>query len=72
MIAATPRMATVVSIVTCVIRITLRRSTMSDREPAIRPKSSMGAVLAVCTSATMSAEVVNVAISHEEIVACIV
>jgi hypothetical protein len=32
----------------------------------------VGAVLAVCTRATISAEGVKVAISHEEMVACIV
>ena len=53
-------------------RITCRRSTMSASVPAISPKSSVGAVLALWTSATISADVVSVAISHAEIVACIV
>ena len=52
--------------------ITRRRSTMSASAPATRPNSSDGAVLAVCTSATISAEGVSVAISHAAIVACIV
>ena len=45
---------------------------MSASVPAMRPNSSVGAVLALCTSATISADVVSVAISHAEIVACIV
>jgi len=50
----------------------LRRSAMSARAPATRPKSSVGAVLAVCTSATMNADGVSVAISQAAIVACMV
>lgn len=50
----------------------LRRSTMSASEPASSPKKSDGAVLAVCTSATMRADVVSVAISQAATVACIV
>ena len=45
---------------------------MSASVPAISPNSSDGAVLAVCTSATISADGVSVAISHAAIVACIV
>ena len=45
---------------------------MSARVPATSPNSSEGAVLAVCTSATISAEGVNVAISHAATVACMV
>jgi len=36
------------------------------------PNRSAGTVLAVCTSATISADGVNVAISHAATVACIV
>ena len=45
---------------------------MSASAPANRPKSIDGAVLAVCTSATMKADGVSVAISHAATVACIV
>ena len=45
---------------------------MSDSAPATRPNRIAGAVLAVCTSATMSSDGVIVAISHAAIVACIV
>ena len=69
---ATPSIVMDDSIITCVTKITLLRSTMSDIAPAIRPKRSVGSVLAVCTSATISAEGVSVAISHDEMVACIV
>ena len=55
-----------------VIKTTRRRSTMSASEPASRPNKSDGAVLAVCTNATMSAEGVSVAISHAATVACMV
>ena len=56
----------------CVARITRRRSTMSASEPASRPTTNAGAVLAVCTSATISADGVIVAISHAAIVDVIV
>ncbi len=52
--------------------ITRRRSMMSASVPEISPNASVGAVLAVCTSATISADVVSVAINHAAIVACIV
>jgi hypothetical protein len=45
---------------------------MSASAPATSPKSNAGAVLAVCTSATISADGVRVVISHAETVACIV
>ena len=45
---------------------------MSESAPAINPNSSEGTVLAVCTSATISADGVIVAMSHPAIVACIV
>ena len=45
---------------------------MSAIAPANSPNSSAGAVLAVCTSATISAEGVSVAISHAATVVCIV
>ncbi len=45
---------------------------MSASVPATRPKSSAGAVLAVCTSATITALGVSVAISHAATVVCIV
>ena len=57
---------------TCVANITNRRSTMSASAPAIRPNRIAGAVLAVCTSATISADGVIVAINHAAMVACIV
>ena len=53
-------------------RITQRRSTMSESAPATRPKMMAGAVLAVCTSATMSGDGVIVAMSHAAMVACMV
>ena len=56
----------------CVMRMTLRRSTRSASTPAKSPSSSEGAVLADCTSATISAEGVSVAISHATIVVCVV
>ncbi len=49
-----------------------RRSTMSESAPATRPNRIAGAVLAVCTSATITSEGVMTAISHAAIVACIV
>ncbi len=45
---------------------------MSASEPASRPTTNAGAVLAVCTSATISADGVIVAISHAAIVDVIV
>ena len=45
---------------------------MSPRVPAASPNNKEGAVLAVCTSATMSAEGVNVAITQAATVACMV
>ena len=45
---------------------------MSASDPAISPNRIDGAVLAVCTSATISADGVSVAISHAATVACIV
>ena len=57
---------------TCVIRMTFRRSTRSASAPAKSPSSSEGAVLADCTSATMSADGVSVAISQATIVVCVV
>ena len=67
-----PSVAVVANRTICVTRITRRRSTMSASAPASSPSSSDGAVLAVCTSATMSAEGVSVAISHAATVVCIV
>jgi len=55
-----------------VTRITFLRSTMSDIAPASKPNRSVGSVLAVWTSATMNADGVSVAISHEAMVACMV
>jgi hypothetical protein len=52
--------------------MTRRRSTMSASAPATRPNSSDGAVLAVCTDATISGDGVSVAISQAAVVACIV
>lgn len=57
---------------TCVATITLRRSTMSAMAPPKSPNSSAGAVLAVCTRATITGEVDSVAISHAATVVCIV
>ena len=45
---------------------------MSAIAPARRPNRSAGAVLAVCTSATITADGVSVAISHAATVVCIV
>ena len=70
--AANPRSTLAANRTTCVTRITRRRSTMSASVPATSPNSSVGAVLALWTSATISSDVVNVAISHAAIVACIV
>ena len=56
----------------CVAMMTRRRSMMSDSAPASNPNTSEGTVLAVCTSATISADGVIVAMSHPAIVACIV
>ena len=69
---ATPSSAVATSRTICVTRITRRRSTMSASDPAIRPNRIDGAVLAVCTSATISADGVSVAISHAATVACMV
>ena len=69
---ATPSAAVPPASANCVSRITRRRSTMSASEPATRPNTTEGRVLAVCTSATVSAEGVSVAISHAATVACIV
>ena len=55
-----------------VMRMMRRRSNRSASAPATRPSASAGAVLAVCTSATISAEGVSVAISQAAIVACMV
>jgi len=67
-----PRTIAAVSSTICVIRMILRRSAISAKAPATRPKSSVGAVLAVCTSATMNADGVSVAINQAAIVACMV
>jgi hypothetical protein len=56
----------------CVISTIRRRSKMSARAPAASPNSRNGRLLAVCTSATISADGVSVAISHAATVACIV
>ena len=69
---ARPSTIVVTSRITCVARMTLRRSMMSASAPAKSPSTSVGAVLAVCTSATISADGVIVAISHAATVACIV
>ena len=69
---ASPRTRVAASSRICVKRTTLRRSTISARLPASRPSSREGAVLAVCTSATISADGVSVAISHAATVACMV
>ncbi len=69
---AVPRIAVAATSTPCVTRMIRRRSTMSASEPAMSPNSSDGAVLAVCTSATISAEGVSVAINHAATVACIV
>lgn len=45
---------------------------MSASAPDRSPNSNEGAVLAVCTKATMNADGVSVAISHAATVACIV
>ena len=70
--AATPSTAVAASSTNCVTRMTLRRSTMSAKAPASSPNSNAGAVLAVCTNATISADGVKVAINHAATVACIV
>ena len=57
---------------TCVTKMILRRSTMSASAPAAKPNNSDGAVLAVCTSATINADGVKVAISQALTFACIV
>ena len=69
---ANPRIKVAASSTYCVTRMTRRRSTMSASAPASRPNKSDGAVLAVCTSATINADGVSVAISHAATVACIV
>jgi len=71
-IVISPMRAVAQSSTSCVTRTTRRRSTMSASAPAASPKSSVGAVLAVCTSATISADGVSVAISHAATVTCIV
>ena len=67
-----PRVAVVANSMICVTRMTRRRSTRSANVPANSPNSSDGAVLAVCTSATMSAEGVSVAINQATTVVCVV
>ncbi len=67
-----PSVAVATNSAICVIRITLRRSTRSASTPAKSPSSSEGAVLADCTSATMSGDGVSVAISQATIVVCVV
>ncbi len=69
---APPSIAVAVSSTTWVAPMILRRWTMSANVPASNPNSSAGAVLAVCTSATMSGDGVKVAINHAATVACIV
>ena len=69
---AMPRLTVAAKSKAWVIRTTRRRSTMSASAPARSPNNSEGAVLAVCTSATMSADGVSVAINHAATVACIV
>ena len=69
---ASPSVVMLTSISACVTRIIFLRGTMSEMAPEMRPKRSVGNVLAVCTSATIRAEGVKVAISHDEMVACIV
>ena len=69
---AMPSTAVAASSMNCVTRMIVRRSTMSASVPAKSPNRSAGTVLAVCTSATISADGVNVAISHAATVACIV
>ena len=70
--AATPSNAPQASSATWVTMMMRRRSTMSASAPAMNPNSRAGAVVAVCTSATMSGEGVSVAISHAATVPCIV
>ena len=72
MTAIAPSSAVDSSITSCVTMISLRRFMMSASEPAISPKSRNGKVLADCTSATISADGVSVAITQAAIAACIV
>ena len=67
-----PSVAVATSKTDCATRMIFRLSTMSASAPPISPKSSVGAVLAVCTRATISGDGVIVAISHAATVACMV
>ena len=68
----TPSVAVAANRMICVTTITRRRSTRSASAPAKSPSNSEGAVLADCTSATMSAEGVSVAMSHATMVVWVV
>ena len=70
--SAAPSRTVAVSNNVCVAIITFLRSMISASVPAASPKRSEGAVLALWTNATMSAEGVSVAISHAATVACMV
>ena len=70
--AIKPSSAVDSSITSCVPTISLRRFMMSARDPATSPKSRKGAVLADCTSATISADGVSVAITQAAMAACMV
>ncbi len=67
-----PSVAVAANRTICVTRMTRRRSTRSASAPAKSPSSSDGAVLADCTSATMSAEGVSVAMSQATMVVWVV
>ena len=71
-IVAPPRMSVEANNTSSVARMIFRRSTISASVPATNPKRRVGAVLAVCTSATISGEGVSVAINHAAMVACMV
>lgn len=66
-----PATAVVAASTSMLIMISRRRSTRSAIVPANSPTKIDGAVLAVCTSATISADVVSVVITHALIVVCI-
>ena len=69
---ATPSAMVAAMSTTSAAKMTRRRSTTSDSAPASNPNSSDGTVLAVCTRATMSADLVRVVISQAATVACMV
>ena len=66
-----PRISVVTDSAIMLIVISRLRSTRSASVPANNPTKIDGAVLAVCTSATISADGVSVAITHALIVVCI-